>query len=124
MRTRKTIGLFLEGDDTLQEGIITKAVLKEATDKDYNVLIFHSLMKKPAYEHGELSDEVVSGEGAIYAVPDYRMFDGIIILGEVLRSDMMKKIIGNAARAGVPVIDVNDTYDGCYQIGYLSLIHI
>ena len=59
MRTRKTIGLFLEGDDTLQEGIITKAVLKEATDKDYNVLIFHSLMKKPAYEHGELSDEVV-----------------------------------------------------------------
>ena len=113
MRTRKTIGLFLEGDDTLQEGIITKAVLKEATDKDYNVLIFHSLMKKPAYEHGELSDEVVSGEGAIYAVPDYRMFDGIIILGEVLRSDMMKKIIGNAARAGVPVIDVNDTYDGC-----------
>ena len=118
MRTRKTIGLFLEGDDTLQEGIITKAVLKEATDKDYNVLIFHSLMKKPAYELGELSDEVVSGEGAIYAVPDYRMFDGIIILGEVLRSDMMKKIIGNAARAGVPVIDVNDTYDGCYHIGY------
>ena len=45
MRTRKTIGLFLEGDDTLQEGIITKTVLKEATDKDYNVLIFHSLMK-------------------------------------------------------------------------------
>ena len=62
MRTRKTIGLFLEGDDTLQEGIITKAVLKEATDKDYNVLIFHLFMKKTEYEHVYLSYEVVSGE--------------------------------------------------------------
>ena len=122
MGKRKTIGLFLEGDDTLQEGVIAKAVLKEATEKDYNVLLFHSLMKKPPYEQGELSDEVVFGEGSIYAIPDYRMFDGIIILGEVLRSDMMKKIIDNAARVHVPVIDVNDTYDGCYQIGYNDTI--
>lgn len=122
MGTRKTIGLFLEGDDTLQEGIIAKAILNEATDKDYNVLMFHSLMKKPSYEHGELPDEVVFGEGAIYTIPDYNMFDGIIILGEVLRSDMMKKIIENAARVHVPVIDVNDTYDGCYQIGYNDTI--
>lgn len=122
MGKRKTIGLFLEGDDTLQEGVIAKAVLKEATEKDYNVLLFHSLMKKPPYEQGELSDEVVFGEGSIYRLPDYRMFDGIIILGEVLRSDMMKIIIDNAARAHVPVIDVNDTYDGCYQIGYNDTI--
>lgn len=122
MGKRKTIGLFLEGDDTLQEGVIAKAVLKEATEKDYNVLLFHSLMKKPSYEQGELSDEVVSGEGSIYRLPDYRMFDGIIILGEVLRSDMMKTIIDNADRAHVPVIDVNDTYDGCYQIGYNDTI--
>lgn len=122
MGKRKTIGLFLEGDDTLQEGVIAKAVLKEATEKDYNVLLFHSLMKKPPYEQGELSDEVVFGEGSIYRLPDYRMFDGIIILGEVLRSDMMKTIIDNAARVHVPVIDVNDTYDGCYQIGYNDTI--
>ena len=102
--------------------MIAKAVLKEATEKDYNVLLFHSLMKKPPYEQGELSDEVVFGEGSIYAISDYRMFDGIIILGEVLRSDMMKKIIDNAARVHVPVIDVNDTYDGCYQIGYNDTI--
>lgn len=122
MGKRKTIGLFLEGDDTLQEGVIAKAVLKEATEKDYNVLLFHSLMKKPSYEQGELSDEVVFGEGSIYRLPDYQMFDGIIILGEVLRSDMMKTIIDNATRAHVPVIDVNDTYDGCYQIGYNDTI--
>lgn len=122
MGKRKTIGLFLEGDDTLQEGVIAKAVLKEATEKDYNVLLFHSLMKKPSYEQGKLSDEVVFGEGSIYRLPDYQMFDGIIILGEVLRSDMMKTIIDNAARAHVPVIDVNDTYDGCYQIGYNDTI--
>lgn len=122
MGKRKTIGLFLEGDDTLQEGVIARAVLKEATEKDYNVLLFHSLMKKPSYEQGELSDEVVFGEGSIYRLPDYQMFDGIIILGEVLRSDMMKTIIDNATRAHVPVIDVNDTYDGCYQIGYNDTI--
>ena len=45
MRTRKTIGLFLEGDDTLQEGIITKAVLKEATDKDETICSNYKLDK-------------------------------------------------------------------------------
>ena len=50
MKIRRTIGLFLEGDDILQEGRIAEAVLKEAAEKDYNVLMFHSLMKKPPYE--------------------------------------------------------------------------
>ena len=113
MKIRRTIGLFLEGDDILQEGRIAEAVLKEAAEKDYNVLMFHSLMKKPPYEQGELPDEVVLGEGSIYRLPDYKMFDGIIILGEILRSDMMKEIIAKAAEAEVPVINVNDSYEGC-----------
>lgn len=114
--------MFLEGDDILQEGRIVEAVLKEAEEKDYNVLMFHSLMKKPPYEQGELPDEVVLGEGSIYRLPDYKMFDGIIILGEILRSDMMKEIIAKAAGAEVPVINVNDSYEGCYQIGYNDTI--
>lgn len=42
---RKTIGIFLEGDDVLQEGLIANALIGEAQVKDYNILMYHSLMK-------------------------------------------------------------------------------
>lgn len=60
--------------------------------------------------------------GAIYQLPDYHIFDGVVILGEVLRPDVTREIIRRAAEADVPVIDVNDVYDGCYQIGYNDTI--
>lgn len=65
---------------------------------------------------------VAKGEGAIYQLPDYHIFDGVVILGEVLRPDVTREIIRRAAEADVPVIDVNDVYDGCYQIGYNDTI--
>lgn len=45
MEKRKTIGIFLEGDDVLQEGLIANALIGEAQVKDYNILMYHSLMK-------------------------------------------------------------------------------
>lgn len=122
MEKRKTIGIFLEGDDVLQEGLIANALIGEAQVKDYNILMYHSLMKKPSYEQGCVSDDVAKGEGAIYQLPDYHIFDGVVILGEVLRPDVTREIIRRAAEADVPVIDVNDVYDGCYQIGYNDTI--
>ena len=122
MEKRKTIGVFLEGDDVLQEGLIANALIGEAQVKDYNILMYHSLMKKPSYEQGCVSDDVAKGEGAIYQLPDYHIFDGVVILGEVLRPDVTREIIRRAAEADVPVIDVNDVYDGCYQIGYNDTI--
>ena len=58
MEKRKTIGVFLEGDDVLQEGLIANALIGEAQVKDYNILMYHSLMKKPSYEQGCVSDDV------------------------------------------------------------------
>ena len=122
MAKRKTIGLFMEGDDAFQEGVIADAVIKAASEKEYNIIICHSLMKKPAYVYGQLSDDIAIGEGAIYKLPDYEIFDGLIILGEVLRPDVMEDIINRAAGKHVPVIDINDCYDGCYKIGYNDAI--
>ena len=52
MEKRKTIGIFLEGDDVLQEGLIANALIGEAQVKDYNILMYHSLMKKPDRKSG------------------------------------------------------------------------
>ena len=41
MEKRKTIGIFLEGDDVLQEGLIANALIGEAQVKDYNILMYH-----------------------------------------------------------------------------------
>ena len=75
MQKRKTIGLFLEGDDMLQEGTIVTAILEYTKEKDYNILIHHSLMKKSIFGQAELSDSVIAGEGAIYDLADFEASD-------------------------------------------------
>lgn len=122
MGTRKTIGVFVEGDDVLQEGVIVDAVMEAAEERDYNVLIFHSLMKKPPYSEGLLPDSVVVGEGAIYQLPDYGMLDGAIVLGEILRPDMTEEILRRAAEKQLPVININDEHEGCYNIIYDDVV--
>lgn len=122
MGTRKTIGVFTEGDDVLQEGVIADAIMEKAKERDCNVLIFHSLMTKPPYSEGMLPDSIVVGEGAIYKMPDYDMLDGVIILGEVLRPDVTKDIIQRAQEKNLPIVNVNDTYDGCYHVNYDDVV--
>lgn len=122
MGTRKTIGVFVEGDDVLEEGVIADAIMEEARERDYNVLIFHSLMTKPPFSEGMLPDSIVVGEGAIYKLPDYDMLDGVIILGEVLRPDVTKDIVRRAQEKNLPIFNVNDTYDGCYHVNYNDVV--
>lgn len=122
MEKRKTIGLFSEGDNALLEGIMTEAVMQESEKYDYNVLIFQSLMTKPTYAEGTLSNSVVKGESAIYRLPDYEMFDGLIILGELLRSDVMREIVDQAKEHGLPVINVNNYHEGCYHVSFDDVI--
>lgn len=118
MEKRKTIGLFSEGDNAMLEGIMTEAVLQQAEQYDYNILIFQSLMTKPTYAEGTLSNSVVKGESAIYQLPDYEIFDGIIILGEILRSDVVREIMERAHTHHVPVVNVNNFQEGCYHVAF------
>lgn len=122
MEKRKTIGVFVEGDDVLQEGVIADAIMEAAKAHDYNILMFHSMMTKPPYSEGTLPDSIIVGESAIYKLPDYSMFDGIIIAGEVLRPDVTKDIIRRAKEKDIPIINVNDSYADCYKINYDDVV--
>lgn len=122
MGKRKTIGLFSAGDDALLEGTMTEAIIQEVEKYDYNLLIFQSLMTKPTYSGETLSNSLAEGEGSIYKLPDYYMFDGIIILGELLRVDIMREVLNRAVECDVPVVNVNNTHDDCYCIGFDDLI--
>ena len=122
MQKRKTIGLFLEGDDMLQEGAIVTAILEYTKEKDYNILIHHSLMKKSIFGQAELSDSVIAGEGAIYDLADFENLDGIIFLGEILRKDVVPKLVARADSFGIPCINVNDYSNGCYCVNYDDVV--
>ncbi len=122
MKKRKTIALFTEGDNALLEGIMTEAVLQAGEKYDYNILLFQSLMTKPTYSEGTLSNSLVKGESAIYKLPDYDLFDGIIILGELLRSDVMQEIVESAREHGLPVINVNNEHPDCYHVIFDDLV--
>lgn len=122
MGKRKTIGLFSEGDDALLEGVMTEAIIQAAEKYDYNLLIFQSLMTKPTYSGGTLSNSLAEGEGAIYKLPDYYIFDGIITLGELLRPDITREVVNRAVECDVPVVNVNNSYDDCYGVGFDDVI--
>lgn len=122
MNKRKTIGLFSEGDNALLEGVMIEAIMQEGKKYDYNVLIFRSLMTKPTYAEAALSDSVVNGESAIYKLPDYEMFDGIIILGEILRSDVTQEIVEKAHTHNMPVVSINNFQKGCYHVSFDDVV--
>lgn len=122
MGKRKTIGLFSEGDNALLEGIMTEAVMQAGEQYDLNILVFQSLMTKPTYAEGTLSNSVVKGESAIYRLPDYDKFDGIIILGELLRTDVMREIVEQAHAHEVPVVNVNNFQEGCYHVSFDDVV--
>ncbi|MCR4946875.1 MAG: GGDEF domain-containing protein [Lachnospiraceae bacterium] len=119
---KKRIGLFLGGDNDREEGVIETAILSDAIEKGYEVISFHTLMKTPNFTEEHFPDIVVNGETNIMFLPDYSRFDGIVILGDILRPDVADRILDNAQEFNVPTVVVDTItssgYENVYRIEY------
>lgn len=117
---RKTIGVFLTGDDDQLQGEFLLGVKQEAQRKDCNIVCFHSLINKAT--HGsdvKLADSVIAGESSVFFGFDYDQLDAVILMGDTFISgDIKDRIIETAAEKGLPIVDVDDTDDRCCCVRY------
>ena len=126
--SKKRIGLFLGGDNDREEGVIQTAILKDSIDRGYEIFSFHTLMKTPNFNEEYLPDMVVEGESNIMFLPDYKWFDGIVILGDILRPDVADRILEKAHECKIPAVVIDTItsvkYDNIFRIGYDDVIGI
>ena len=126
--SKKRIGLFLGGDNDREEGVIQNSILHDAVAHGYETFSFHTLMKTPNFTEEQLPDIVVEGESNIMFLPDYNKFDGIIILGDILRPDVADGILNRAHEAGIPAVVIDTItsvdYDNIYRIQYDDTVGI
>ncbi|MGN0164912.1 MAG: GGDEF domain-containing protein [Lachnospiraceae bacterium] len=117
---RKTIGVFISGDDDQLQGEFLLGVKKEALKEKCNIVNFHSLINKAIYGSGvTLAESVIAGESSTFSSIDYGQLDGAVIMGDTFISDVIKeKLIEDLIKAGIPIVDVDDQDDRCHCIRY------
>lgn len=117
---RKTIGVFLTGDDDQLQGEFLLGIKQEAQKKNCNIVCFHSLINKAT--HGsdvKLADSIIAGESSVFFGFDYDQLDAVILMGDTFISDDIKsRIIETALEKELPVINVDDTDSRCHCIRY------
>ncbi|MCR5637925.1 MAG: GGDEF domain-containing protein [Lachnospiraceae bacterium] len=108
---RKTIAMCVTGYDDECEARITEGVRKECAERGYNLLLFHPLVRKPNLESkSETNENIIRGENEIFNLINYDITDGIILAGEnFIDSKMPDRIIKEANKRNIPVVNVNDT---------------
>lgn len=58
------------------------------------------------------------GETAIFDLPDFKIFDGIILHGDTIYdTDVMRKVISRIKQSGVPCISLNVRYEDMLYVG-------
>ena len=117
---RKNIGIFMTGADDQLHGVMLSGICKKAKELNCNLIAFHSLVTKMIFDSEvKLSDTVLRGESSVYFGHDISMLDAAIIMGETFQDDSIKeKLIKNLNRMNLPIINIDDTAEGCSNIRF------
>ena len=107
---RKTIALCVTGFDWEKESRIVDGVWRCCLEKDINLLIFASLLRKqPLNSEQTYSESIINGESEIFDLINYKLVDGVLILGDtIIRDKVISDIASRAEVNGVPVVNIAD----------------
>lgn len=117
---RKTIGVFLSGDDSQLQGEFLVGIKQGAVKENCNIVNFHSLINKAVFNSEVVpASSVIRGESSPYTGFDYSQLDAVIIMGDTfIASEIKNQIVSDALSAGIPVIDVDDEDERCHCVRY------
>lgn len=91
---------------------IINGILEEAIEDDVNIFIFTCDVWTYSASHYH------HGEAAIFDLPDFRFFDGVILHGDTIyNQDIMKSVVKRIKEARVPCISLNVNYSGMLYMG-------
>lgn len=107
---RKTIAVCVTGYDQEYETKVVEGIVRKARALDVNVTVFASLMRRPEFNSGRtLPASVLRGETSIFKLINYKLADGVIILGDsIIDEKVIGEITEKAHEHNIPVININD----------------
>lgn len=110
---QKIIGVCVGGIEEEYNDLFLHALKQYSKDYDFKLLYFYSF--SPLYIM-ESHDE---GEKRIFQLINYDLLDGIILLGQSIKSpEILNEIVQAAKAKELPVISIDCHLDDCYNINF------
>lgn len=90
MSVRKLIGVILSDVTAEYSRRILRGIIRQANEYDYNVAIFSTFIKTEGTTRHKI------GEKNIFQLPNYQMFDGIIVVPDTIRLEgLASEVVGD-----------------------------
>ena len=109
----KYIAICLAGINAEYNDVLLKHFYSLADSFGYKLLFFNSFSALYTNEKHDI------GEGNIFHLINYQLVDAVIMLGETIKSDdIRRQIVESATLYDKPVVSIEYTTDGCYNIDF------
>ncbi len=109
---RKNIGVFLQRSINEFQNLLCQGIISEATERGYNVAVFS--------DYGKYGDNInhFIGDQALFRLPPYEQFDGVILALDTMEELDSRELIVNEVRkrCSCPVVSIRELVDGANNL--------
>lgn len=113
MNEKKVIAVCLTKITVETQYEVLLSIYKRVLELDYRLILIST--NNDMYYYDGLS----TGEGNIFYLINYKLIDGIIVLGETIKDkNILKDIITSAKINNVPLISIDKHIDDAYNISF------
>lgn len=109
---RKNIAVCITGYNAESDTKIILGIKKRCMELDCNVLVFSAPIRRNNIEDSSnkvATNLLVRGENEIFNLINYKMVDGVILLGETFSTyETIYTIAGKCRKNNIPIVNVND----------------
>lgn len=109
---RKNIAVLIANMDCEYANEILRGIRSKGRTLGYNLIIFNAYGNKDnRYSHNV-------GEYNIYTLPNWKKFDGIILLTNSIQSDeIMEQVVRESKISCIPMVSIDSEVEGAYFVG-------
>lgn len=109
--TNLTVAVIVSGIDEEYQQSILGGIHRYAAQHHVNIahfIAFGGILSNPNYDQGEYN---------IFELPNFSLFDGVILLSNTFSSDLAESLWERIRRAGIPAVSIDRELGDCYFIG-------
>lgn len=106
-----TVAVIASGIDEEYQQSILSGIHRYAAQHHVNIahfVAFGGILANPKYDQGEYN---------IYELPNFSLFDGVILLSNTFSPDLAEALYARIKEAGLPAVSIDRELGDCYYIG-------
>lgn len=109
--TNLTVAVIASGIDEEYQQSILGGIHRYAAQHHVNIahfIAFGGILANPKYDQGEYN---------IFELPNFSLFDGVILLSNTFSPDLAESLWERIRKAGIPAVSIDRELGDCYFIG-------